>query len=468
MRRLASLFLSTSLLLAVAAPLSAQYYKTYRFYDFGVGNAINSSGQVALDLYNGNYQAYLWTNTGSRFLGALGDYGSYASYISDSGYVTGSSSVGSNPYAYAGFLWTPSGGMQNIGAPLGGTSGAGPVNNAGQVAAQSCTPSQDTCQAFFWSQATGGINIGALNGDAYSVPYSLNNNGEIVGTSDSGYGSTLSAFSWTLNTGIQPLPGFGGTITVPFSINDSGQIVGYSLYPDGTQRAALWSPDGNIQDLGTLPGDTESYAGYQNAAGHVVGFSYNFSGKGEWVGQNFFWTTQAGMTAIGAPYPQFIPIGFNNRDQILLYSRGACYLWSPSMALLRVTGCYDGDDGPWGFNDAGVLLTTKGNWGGVCCWEEASPLMRVSLTSSQNPSQLGQTVIFTATVSSIIGPPPDGEQVNFFDGSKTIASVPLTNGVASVAASSLKAGNNNIHAEYVGDGNYFPNGSARLVQVVNQ
>jgi probable HAF family extracellular repeat protein len=462
MRRLASLFLFTA---ALAIPLSAQYYKRYELHDFGEGMAINSSGQVVANYYEGNYEAYLGTVTGDyKYLGSLGNSGSYACCISDSGDVTGSSAVGTDPNAFAAFLWTPSGGMQNLGAPLGGTSGAGSVNNAGGVAAGSCTPSGDTCQAFFWSEATGGVNIGAVDGDD-SEAYSLNNNGEIVGVSY--YPGSYAGFSWTLNAGIQLLPNFGGE-TVPYSVNDSGQIIGYSTYPDGIKHAALWSPQGVIQDLGTLSGDTDSSAEYQNAVGDVVGFSYHVSGTGEWVGQNFFWTAQAGMAAIGAPYPQFLAIGFNNHDQVLLYSRGACYLWSPSLALQRVTACYGGDDGPWGFNDAGVILTTKGNGNGVCCWVVASPIMRVSLTSSQNPSQSGQTVIFTANVSSIVGPPPDGEQVDFFEGSKSLGSGTLTNGVASFATSALKVGNNHIHAEYVGDGNYFPSSSPTLVQVVNQ
>jgi hypothetical protein len=44
---------------------------------------------------------------------------------------------------------------------------------------------------------------------------------------------------------------------------------------------------------------------------------------------------------------------------------------------------------------------------------QLTPKMDVGLTSSMHPSALGQEATITATVNSIGGPPPEGENVTF-------------------------------------------------------
>jgi hypothetical protein len=64
-----------------------------------------------------------------------------------------------------------------------------------------------------------------------------------------------------------------------------------------------------------------------------------------------------------------------------------------------------------------------------------------SLTSSQNPSQFGQLVTFTATVSG--SGPPTGT-VSFKDGGTVIGTGTLNGGVATFATSSLSVGSHSI------------------------
>jgi uncharacterized protein (TIGR03437 family) len=73
-----------------------------------------------------------------------------------------------------------------------------------------------------------------------------------------------------------------------------------------------------------------------------------------------------------------------------------------------------------------------------------------TVTSSANPSVLGQSLIFTAAVS------PSGATgtVTFFDGSTTLGSGTLNNGTATFTTSSLSAGNHSIVATYNGDNTY--------------
>src|SRR5262249_51363961 len=92
-----------------------------------------------------------------------------------------------------------------------------------------------------------------------------------------------------------------------------------------------------------------------------------------------------------------------------------------------------------------------------------------TLQSSLNPSSVGQSVTFTATVIGASGATgtPTGS-VTFFDGATTLQVVPLSAaGTASISSSSLAAGTHAIRATYSGDTN-FTSSAANLSQVVNR
>jgi hypothetical protein len=57
--------------------------------------------------------------------------------------------------------------------------------------------------------------------------------------------------------------------------------------------------------------------------------------------------------------------------------------------------------------------------------------------------------------------------VTFYDGSKKLGGVKLTNGVAEFTTSKLGVGKHKIAAEYSGGGNFNPDQSPVLVQKVN-
>lgn len=71
-----------------------------------------------------------------------------------------------------------------------------------------------------------------------------------------------------------------------------------------------------------------------------------------------------------------------------------------------------------------------------------------ALTSSQNPSAPGASVIFTDTL-----PTSATGTVTFTNGGTTLGTVTVTNGVATVTTSSLPGGSNTITATYNGDSN---------------
>ncbi len=89
------------------------------------------------------------------------------------------------------------------------------------------------------------------------------------------------------------------------------------------------------------------------------------------------------------------------------------------------------------------------------------------LASSHNPSNFGQAVSFTATVSSGNGNPPGGEVVTFKDGTTTLGTGTLSGGVAMLTTSALKRGIHNITATYGGDAVLAASTSAVLPQTVS-
>jgi len=94
------------------------------------------------------------------------------------------------------------------------------------------------------------------------------------------------------------------------------------------------------------------------------------------------------------------------------------------------------------------------------------PTPTVTLTSSLNPSTVGASVTFTATVTGS-GPIPTAA-VSFLDGATTLATVTPSGSVAKYTTTALTAGKHWITASYAGDANYNPAQSSVLTQTVVQ
>ncbi|HXW16357.1 MAG TPA: FG-GAP-like repeat-containing protein [Terriglobia bacterium] len=93
---------------------------------------------------------------------------------------------------------------------------------------------------------------------------------------------------------------------------------------------------------------------------------------------------------------------------------------------------------------------------------KASPT--VTLVSSQIFVLVTNAVTFTATISSTVSPPSGS--INFLDGQTLLASVPLTQGVATYTTSSLAIGGHSITAAYSGDSNFVGVISSPLLETV--
>ncbi len=91
----------------------------------------------------------------------------------------------------------------------------------------------------------------------------------------------------------------------------------------------------------------------------------------------------------------------------------------------------------------------------------------MGISSSVNPSSLGQSVTFTATVSDVAATFTPTGTVTFSDGTKSLGSAPLSGGTASISVSTLTVGSHAIIASYGGDSIFGPT-SASTGQVVNR
>jgi hypothetical protein len=88
----------------------------------------------------------------------------------------------------------------------------------------------------------------------------------------------------------------------------------------------------------------------------------------------------------------------------------------------------------------------------------------IGLTAAPNPVALQSTATLTATVSSVVGTPTGS--VVFSDGSTSLGTVPLSNGLATLNVSTLVAGTHSLTAAYGGDNNFASLTSSPVAEIV--
>jgi probable HAF family extracellular repeat protein len=355
------------------------------------------------------------------------------------------------------FLWTPTGDVHDLGALPGDDSSEGfAINDNGDVVGRSYHSS--VFSAFLWTSSGGMQNLGAFPGDSLAEARGINNAGQVVGKS---CGSQCRAFLYTPGQGMQDLGNLGGLNSTALGINNSGQVVGWSYTAGNVQQHPfLWTQQGGMQDLGMLPGADIGSAIAINDSGEVVGQS----------GSNaFLWTQETGMQDLGA----FQASGINDKGQVsgtlqLPKKRTHAALWTSALGLEDLNTLQNGHPHLFsavGINSAGQIAIPYSYHQPLIL----SPRMNVAVISSSNPSSVRQAITFTATVNSAVqGPPPDGETVTFLNGKAVIGAGVISNGVATLMTSSLKAGTHTIKTVYSGDTHYASETSAVLKQVVSK
>lgn len=295
---------------------------------------INSWAQV---VGNYNNRAYIWSFGHTHALGALpnGTF-TYAAAINDFGTVAGTADgVGTVISHTPGlsnqncndltqpFVWTSRNGMQGLGAvsftsepypywcdiPVDGAS----INDVGQFVGYVPTTFDFYAWGLLWTKAKGETLFGDSWGPTFI--YAISNTGQIVGQ-DSTINTAEIGQATTWKNGVETALGTLGGKDNPYygssanGVNDLGQVVGWSTTDAvpccnifSPVHAILWTPSGEMRDLGALPGDTSSAALKINLFGEVIGSSgntlYAFD-VGDYspfsvIGRPFIWTERRGM-----------------------------------------------------------------------------------------------------------------------------------------------------------------------------
>jgi probable HAF family extracellular repeat protein len=410
---------------------------------------------IALTIPSGaqDYSIFKLPTLGGKLTRAFG--------INDAGAVVGSSQFDSSGFSHA-FFWSKATGIKDLGPT---TWVAYAVNNSTQVVGSFNSPNGFS-HGFFWTASGGMVDVGALSGQ--SSANAINNNGQVVGTSyyANGY-SCCHSFLWTAANGIQDLDPTGGYSGAD-GINDNGQVVGQFVNSAGATHAFLWTQAGGMQDLGTLGGPS-SGANAINAQGDVIGASDTAAGPVH----AFRWTQAGGMHDLGTiPGDDWsIALGINATGQVVGHAwqpnvNDAPFLWTAQDGIKALGPFGVRIDEADGINSSGQLIVST--YGRGYSSRVLTPVYATStsLVSSHNPSNFGQAVKLTATVTSS-GPDVPTGTITFKNGTATIGSAKITDGVAALTKKTLPVGTLSITAAYNGDDHSKKSVSPVLVQVVN-
>ena len=215
--------------------------------DLGAGiyaMGINDAGAIV----GGDGHAFLLANGTTSDLGVLpGGNWSAAYGINDAGTVVGYGNIGNG--MFRGFVWTSTGGMEELGTFGGNNSYATAVNSSGEVVGHASLSSGYE-NAFL---DVGGVmtDLGSLGGGS-SYAYGINDSGTVVGYSWVAGISDPHAFIYMngamldLNTLIPS--GSGWELLEAYGINNSGEIVGEGLL-NGQSHAFLLNPETTVSSF---------------------------------------------------------------------------------------------------------------------------------------------------------------------------------------------------------------------------
>jgi probable HAF family extracellular repeat protein len=293
-------------------------------------------------------------------LGTLGGEYSYGYAINNRGLVAGGAATHtqSGGLAQTAFLWSR-GQLTNLGT-LGGAACPGCSSESaastadGTVAVISETSKMDPSGEDFCGFGTHRQCLAAIwqNGKLSALPmlaggfnsqvYWINDGGDAVGFSENGtldvtcavpfQARRFQAVKWTPDGKLQELPPLAGdTVGFAFGINEKGQTIGVSgqcsntfIPPVGAPsgpHAVLWESDGRVLDLGTLPGALNYAATAINNRGDVIG---NALYEDQTV-RPFLWTKKDGMQDLGLAEGDFVTVApccgtINNHGDVVAFS----------------------------------------------------------------------------------------------------------------------------------------------------
>jgi hypothetical protein len=319
------------------------------------------------------------------------------------------------------------------------------------------------------------LGTGTLsNGSASFTTSALTQGTHSITAVYGGDASDAGATSAVLSQSVKLLVGLNATVSPSAPV--AGQVVTLSATMNAAATGTVTFSDGNtVLATVAVASGAASYSTSSLAAGvHLLGFSYSGDATYMSSGTSFQQTIRAAssitlassvnpsatgqsvtFTAMVTPSAATGTVQFLDRGTAIgtaTLASGTAVLATSSLAAgaHSITASYGGDANDAPASSAAVAQTVKS-------------VASVSLTSSVNPSLIGQVVTFTAGVT----PSAATGTVQFLDGTTVIGTVAVTSGAAAFSTSQLTQGTHSITASYSGDANDTAATSTALAQTVN-
>jgi hypothetical protein len=262
---------------------------------------------------------------------------------------------------------------------------------------------------------------------------------------------------------------FNGDGPIDLIVSNAGQTAVLLGNGDGTlQNPLLYNPGGVFVGVGDLNGDKQPDAII--AGGGVSNVTVLLN-----IVKGYRFATSTSLTSNPNPSSVFQSVLFTatvtspfggTPTGTVSFNEGSTVLGKAKLVNGQATLNYS-------FNSVGTNSIVAAYSGDNTYVPSTSPVVKqkvqradssTTLTSSKNPSNQGDSVTFTATVSGQYGGMPTGT-VTFKDNGTLLAQVNLSNGVAKYTTSKLTKGRHRIAAGYSGDTN-FRDSSGTLIQMV--
>jgi len=260
---------------------TAQHYGIAHDLSDRQAGVITVVGEARLNSSGGAIHAVRWrvavpqgTVLGVTDLGVLpGQAVSLAYGVNGAGQIAGTSDPNSS-LSIRSFLYSPTGGMKDLGLGSVGTNAvARDLNDAGVVAGYL------GLRAFRWSTAGGLQSLGTPAGWANSFATAINASGQVTGSASSASGNAEVVARYTNGSGWQILGGTGQHNTGR-GINQWGDVVGTGV-PYGSLRQGVIYTDNLgflalVDDLLLMPGSWKVQEAYDiNDAQQITGWAIN-------------------------------------------------------------------------------------------------------------------------------------------------------------------------------------------------
>ncbi|MGB8362308.1 MAG: SdrD B-like domain-containing protein, partial [Acidimicrobiia bacterium] len=319
--------------------ISTEGYRIQTVPSSGLGTArlISDNGMVVLFTNQTNKTNNIWPGIGYPF----SDIGCQFCASNPNYNITGvnSSDVFAGSWINGSgvkipFIWSESAGYNQLGLPVGSMGIVGAevkgIDEAGNIAGifnalpGLCDDTYSGTCSFFGSPNA----IGGYDYDVIPAMVSATNigGGRVVGN----------GWTWTPGGGMLDLRHPGYSVAVAYDVNESGEIAGILGDGAGNNVAAYWpGPTASPIPIGTLSGDSQSFAAAINGSGQVVGWSGTSQSPND-PRRAFAWTPPSGpMVDLG-----------------LLPGGATAEAWDINLAGL-VAGTADGRPVIWDFAGSG-------------------------------------------------------------------------------------------------------------------